>query len=270
MNPSFFYLKIKAVAPPIPISAQTQAILDRADALGFDRPSGEKINLIVHFWLTSGMWATQDVIFNFAYNNPLYNNFKTINWKNPSGALLTIHGGMNQQPYGFEGNAIDGYLDTKFNPTIGTNNYKLNDASRGIVVYKQYLGTTSNSLLDCVGNRVYNSMYNTNTNQNKVNISFNVTPQLIDFSGEGYKLLIRDNSTKQRGVSATGTQETTINSVGLSNSNQVLLGSTSGGFFGNAGTSFYHMGGALPTSFYADFRTVYNNYLVSIGLNPNA
>lgn len=268
MNPSFFYLKRKAVAPPIPISAQTQAILDRADALGYARPSGEKINLIVNFWLTSGFWITQDIIFNFAYNNPLYNNFKTINWKNPNGALLTVNGGMIQQPYGYKGNGIDGYLDTKFNPAIGVNNYKLNNASRGIVVYENTDSVNAPDLiLDSANSRVYNSMYNGNINYNKINLSFSPSATPIDFVGKGYKLIVRDNSASQRGTSATGTQTSNDASVSLRNANQTILGTA---HFGMSGVSFYHMGEALPTSFYDDFRTVYNNYLVSIGLNPNA
>lgn len=254
-------------APPIPISAQTQAILDRADALGYARPSGDKINLIVHFWLTSGFWITQDIIFNFAYNNPLYDNFKTINWRNPNGALLTVNGGMIQKPYGYKGNGIDGYLDTKFNPAVGTNKYKLNNASRGIVVYDNTDSFNADGILDSANNRTYNSMYNASTPNNKINTNFNPNATPIDFVGKGYKLIVRDNSASQRGTSATGTQTSNDASVSLRNGNQTILGTM---YFGMSGISFYHMGEALPTSFYADFRTVYNNYLVSIGLNPNA
>lgn len=252
---------------PIPMLMQTQAILDRADLLGFARPDGQKINVLINFLITSGMWAKMDIIFNFAYNNPLYNDFKRINWKNPSGSLLLVEGGIIQRPYGYEGDGISGYLNTQFNPAIGTNKYTLNNASRGIVVYKETNSFNAEGILDCANNRTYNCMYNGNTPFSKINVSFAPSSSSINFLLKGYKLIARDNSTAFRGTSVNGTQVITDPSVSLRNEPQTILGPI---YFGKSGVSFYHMGESLPTTFYDDFRVAYNSYLATIGLSGNA
>lgn len=252
---------------PIPMLMQTQAILDRADLLGFARPDGQRINILINFLITSGMWEKMDIIFNFAYNNPLYNDFKRINWKNPNGSLLLVEGGIIQRPYGYEGDGISGYLNTQFNPTIGINKYTLNNASRGIVVYKETNSGNSDGILDCANQRVYNSMYNGHTLFNKINTSFSTASSLINFLSKGYKLIVRDNSTAFRGTSVNGTQTVNDASISLRNEPQTILGPS---HFGKSGVSFYHMGESLPTTFYDDFRVAYNSYLATIGLTGNA
>lgn len=77
---------------------ETQAIIDRAVLEGFTLPSPATlsyINTLISVMIADGYWTKRDLILNFAYNDLICRDFSRINWKNPSGALMTRVGFTN-------------------------------------------------------------------------------------------------------------------------------------------------------------------------------
>lgn len=80
---------------------ETKAIIDRAVSEGFTLPSTptlEYINTLIYSMKADGYWSKRDLILNFAYNDLNCQDFSRINWKNPTGALMTRTGFTNLIP----------------------------------------------------------------------------------------------------------------------------------------------------------------------------
>lgn len=67
--------------------------------------------------------------------NPIYGN-----------GMATSHGGITYSEMGYEGNAIDAYINTHYNPVQTGQNYTLNNAAFGGVCAKIESGNTAQSL----------------------------------------------------------------------------------------------------------------------------
>jgi hypothetical protein len=117
----------------ISFTTEYQAILDRATALGYTKPSAaqqlEQNQLIIDL-KAAGIWDDCDVIRIAANDGSAA--FGTLNWKNPSTFQATL---INSPSFvsngGYLGNGTTSYINENFAPSDGTN-YSLNDASEFI------------------------------------------------------------------------------------------------------------------------------------------
>ncbi len=166
--------------------------------------------------------------------------------------------------YGFLGNNSNlpvPFINTNFNPTIGINQYTLNNASRDFVINN----TITNSYVDSAGGTLEN-VIRLNNFANRINSGVNAVLNLFTAT-LGYKALNRINSTQIVSVNTSVAVTNTLNSTTMSNRKQHLFNSS---FSGSAiYLTYYSMGAEVVTEGQL-FRTAYNNYLTNIGLTPIA
>ena len=79
---------------------------------------------------------------------------------------------------------------------------------------------------------------------------------------------MRDSSTNVRLQNGATITNSVATSTAIQNATQVLLRGSS--FWVDATMSMYYMGGSLSNTQISNFRTYYNQYLVSIGLTAFA
>lgn len=120
------------------LDADYQAVLTRANALGYPIPSSAQQivqNQLVLDLKAGGIWNKLDVLYIFANNGGI--DFSTLNWKAPTLRQASLNNPLTfTTNQGITGSS-SGWINTTFNPTIGTNNYKVADASRYIYVRTQ-------------------------------------------------------------------------------------------------------------------------------------
>ena len=101
---------------------ETEAIFARARTEGFTAPDihiKKKINALIYSLKCGGLWSKLACLYWGAYNSGTgFTNFRRINLRNPSGALAVHYGGVALTNYGWLGNALNGYVDTGFNPVL--------------------------------------------------------------------------------------------------------------------------------------------------------
>jgi hypothetical protein len=182
----------------IPVGGFTteyQAILDEATTLTYTLPSGANQtiqNQIIVDMKADGLWTTTDAMFYFKGDGG--NNFKKINWKNPTGdkALEVGAGALVYASTGIKGDGTN-YLDLKWNPTDDGTNYLQNDFS---IAFDIVTIQTSNSRL--ISGKVTGArsleIYNISTW-----VYFNSTGtgarSFIDFSTTGFFIADFDTNT---------------------------------------------------------------------------
>jgi hypothetical protein len=112
-------------------SAEYQAVLDRATALGYTQPSPDqkaKQNKLVQSLKDAGIWDLLDVFYVFATDGD--SDFATLNWKAPSANQATkVNTPTFTSNQGFTGNGTSSYLNTNFTPSTQGVNYTTNAAS---------------------------------------------------------------------------------------------------------------------------------------------
>ncbi|QEE51027.1 hypothetical protein FUA48_16020 [Flavobacterium alkalisoli] len=180
--------------------------------------------------------------------------------------LFMLYGGLTYGAYGFEGNGLDGYIDTQFNPAIMGRNYTLNDASRMYVLYKDG-GNSSRREGILASNRNCTFGLSSTT-------AIRINQSLTDFSGgvptleTGLKALVRDSSEAVRYINGDTEYARTVTSSSIISANQILLGF--GGVYGTDGMSEYLMGGSITMAQIQGHRANINNLLAGFGLNQIA
>ena len=182
-------------------------------------------------------------------------NFNRIDFIKPT-RLGTYNGGLTYSLGGIKGNGTNAYFGTSFNPATDATNYTLNDASRGVFVSENSVG--SNNTLD--GN-ASGSNISLNISYNQQRINQGVTNQNIalDFSGTGLKILNRTSATQCSGISNTVITSTTSSSTSIDNDQQVVL--RRGTLYGSARIGLYFMGSSLTLEEYNIINNAYNNYI---------
>ena len=117
-------------------SAEYQAILSRATALGYTLPSATqqaKQNQLILALKSASVWDKLDVFYMFANNGS--KEFALINWKIPSSNLGTIVGSnLTFNANGFLGGASS-FINTNYNPATQATNLSLTNASFGVWKY---------------------------------------------------------------------------------------------------------------------------------------
>jgi hypothetical protein len=208
---------------------------------------------------SSGVWAKLDVFYNFANNGSA--NFGTLNWKSPTTKQCTFETSPSNfiSNQGIQGTGL-GFINTNFNPTIGTNNYVQNNASRFLYMYAE--GVSTNVSLDGVLVNTRNSMLRSLTSAQRINqAALGVSPA-FNFNGtRGMKSIHRTNATNVELFNGTTQENRTAASSVMENSTQTILKASSTIEFGTHTVSMYAMGASLVSenaSFVADYNTYIN------------
>jgi hypothetical protein len=233
-----------------------QAILDYATTQGYTLPSaGQQTlqNQLVVDLKAAGVWSKLDTFAVFATDGN--SDFALIDW-----IRLSQYTAVNSPTFttndGFTGNGTSSYIDTNFNPTIGTNNFTLNNACIGGV--KNIKTGNAAYFLGCsvAGNNV---MRGSSSSLNRINqTTFNSTPS-ADFSTYNFVALHRDSSTSVAYSYDNSITVATSNSVSIPNSNQWIL--RTGTIYANFGARMYFSGSNLiaeNTDFYNAWINYYN------------
>lgn len=241
--------------------ADYKAVLDRGTALSYTLPTlaQQKLqNTLLMNMKADGVWAKLDVFYNFANNGS--QEFGTLNWKSPTTRQSTLIGTPNFiSNQGFQGTGTS-YIDTNFNPTIGTNNYLQNNASRYVYMYTA--GVSTNVSLDGILLNTRNSITRASSTAQRINQAGSTSTPVFDYnSTRGTKSIHRTNSTNIELFNGTTQESRTVTSSAMENSNQTILRGTSATVFATHTISMYAMGASLVSenaAFVADYNTYIN------------
>jgi hypothetical protein len=240
---------------------QYKAVLDKAILEGFTLPiDAEKIkqnNLMISL-KSSGGYAKADHILVLATNSN--ENFTRIDWKTPTRLATLVNAPTFVSKKGFQGGGTS-CIDTNFNPTVGTNKYTQNNASRYV-----FMDTASGTgVFDGCGTTDRNLIFRNGLSNQKINSNVALTGGLVNFTAtRGMKSIHRTSSTNVELFNDTTQDSRTALSSTMSPSNQTILrsGSTSA-IYGAHTISFYMMGESMVSENSA-IVTAVNNYLNSL------
>lgn len=248
---------------------ETEAIFAKAKLENFTIPElsiKTRINIIIFGLRSNGIWDKLSCFYWGALaSGSSYTNFRRINWKNPFGNLATNYGGITLTNYGWLGNALNGYVDTGFNPVLhGGSIYTQNNACVGAVVYQatalagQYSNIWGNNSSTIYANNGVAYQYINSAIQPSGGRSF---------SGTGLKLLNRFDAASN--ISYPQNSAVTQASQALVSENiNILRAATTG--YSDVGVTCFFMGKALETKEYNVIQALCNTALGSLGLNKIA
>lgn len=231
-----------------------ESILNYATTQGYTKPSAAqqiKQNKLLVDLKTAGVWSKLDTFAIFATDGN--SDFALIDWKR-----LTQYTAYNSPTFstngGFTGNGTSSYIDTNFNPTVGTNNYLLNDAGRFYWVDNrtgvQWEGVSSGGI---------NDSRNATSNLHRINSSvFNAS---VVFNVDEFHAINRTSSTNVEVFTNTTQFSRTATSTSIFNSNQFIL--RGGGTYNGSRFRMYAMGGNLVAE-NTDFYNALNTYFTSL------
>ena len=235
--------------------AEYKAILDYATTNSYALPSEAqrlKQNTLLSSLKTSGVWSKLDTFANFATDGST--QFALIDWKRLTQytAILSPTFTTNE---GFTGNGTSSYISTNFNPTIGTNKYLLNNASR--YIYTLNVVNIFDGVELSAENRIGTSGTAQRINQGSIviNSAYSFT------TGAGMKSIHRTSSTNVELFSGTTQASRTANSNSVVNANQLISRSLL--TYSANRVSMYAMGASLVTENTA-FVNAYNTYISSL------
>lgn len=213
-----------------------------------------------------GVWSSLDTFVLFALNDTDLDDFSLYDYKRRT--FYTAFGGVSYTPYGWEGNGVDGYLSSNFNPATMGINYTLNDARRGTIIYFSEGTTSSLGSIDSTSTGQANRMIAGNFTAQRINQAGNNLNAAVNLAGLGLTEINRDNDTDVRLIKGATESNRTAASTTVFSDSQRLLVSTNG--FADLGLSTYYMGASRTFAQTQDFRTATNNYLTRRGLTPIA
>ena len=240
--------------------ADYQAILNYATTNDYTLPTETqrlKQNQLLIDLKNAGVWNKLDTFANFATDGST--QFALIDWKR----LVQYNASTSPtftENEGFTGNGTSSYIDTNFNPTIGSNNYLQNNASRYLYMYM----ASGTSALDGVTTAGFNNMTRNSTANQRINSTLGLTGGNFDFNAtRGMKSIHRTSSLNVTlfNDNTASTPQRTSSSTSLRSENQFIL--RSGGLYGAHEVSMYAMGANLVSE-NAAFVTAYNTYINSL------
>ena len=255
----------------IPTNNELQQIINRAYAEGFTLPSttilGHCDTLITEM-KADGVWNVSDVYYNFAYNDVALSDFARINWMNPYGGLglALVTAGVTATIGGFKTTPTTP-INLRFNPSLASYNYTLNNAGRMFVIRTD--ATTGFYYDGDLGGSALNRLYRlgSTASEIKINSSNVFAASSIVVNGTGLKSLMRDSSNSVRFQNKTSlhtsSQVSTALPTNFQSASLLSVGS-------DAEYSNYWMGASINNTQIQNFRTYYNTYLTSIGLTAFA
>jgi hypothetical protein len=247
--------------------ADYQAVLNKANALGYTLPPYTqqiKQNNLVLALKAGGIWNKLDVFYVFAYDSSSGVDFGRINWKNPNSYLATLINPLTfTSNQGLQGDGLTAYIDTTFNPTIGTNNYQATNASRYVYLYSATVGQTGQlDGNDTVNNN--NIQRSGSTGNNRINQGTTTISPTFGYTGtKGMKSIHRTSNTDLTLFnSTTSATATNTGSASLPNLSQYILRS-GGSYSAHNRISMYSMGASLIAENTA-YVTAFENYINSL------
>ena len=234
--------------------ADYQAVLNYATTQGYSLPSAAqqtKQNKLLVDLKAAGIWSHLDTFAVFATDGN--SDFALIDWKR-----LTQYTAFNSPTFstngGFTGNGTSSYIDTNFNPTVGTNNYLLNDAGRFFWVDNrsgvQWEGVQSGGVND-----------SRNATSNLMRINSGAISSSVTFDVDEFHAINRTSSTDVELFTNTTQFSRTATSTTISNLNQFIL--RGGSNYNGSRFRFYAMGGNLVAE-NTDFYNALNTYFTSL------
>jgi len=241
--------------------ADYQAVLNYATTQGFTLPSAsqqELQNQLLVDLKAAGVWSKLDTFGVFATDGN--SDFALIDWKRLS-QYTAINSPTFSSNGGFTGNGTSSYVDTNFNPSIGTNQFTLNNASRIFWVDNRGVGATA---FDGTTGTSQNSSRNGSTGTITLNSGNTAATGIVNFNVDGWHSIHRVSSLSLNvylGSNATP-QIAALNSTGIFNSNQFIL--RLGTNYGNHRLRIYGMGSDFSSVQNTAFFNAINTYLTSI------
>jgi len=234
-----------------------QAVLTYATSLGYTLPSSgqrAKQNKLVVDLKAAGIWNKLDTLGVFATDGS--SDFALIDWKK-----LALYTAVNTPTFstngGFTGNGTSSYISTNVNLSIGTNNYKLNDAGR--FAWVDNIGT--NAGIDGTSTVRNNFVAISAVNNFKLNQDTTSQNIAVNLTGTGFKSINRVSSSSCVAFNNLTRTDTLSVSVIISNVIQWLLRQAT--TYGNSRIRFYAMGSSLVTEHTAFYNAI-NTYLTSL------
>lgn len=246
------------------LDVATQALIDKATTLGYTLPTNlNVIDTLIRGMKTIGIWSKLDAFYLHTQNGDV--NFKNLNIINPN-QHATAYGGLVWDESGSKGNGTNAYIDMNFSTNI--NHYTDSNASLFAVVNEN-----SNSVSDSLSTAVFGNQINANNQLiamdaqggNRLNFSLAVqfyTLNRLDYSGVGLKAL---TSNGDNYISKSKNNVLEFNQVITRALPSSLILHRKYTSYGNLGISCAGYGGYLTATELENFRTIFNNYLTSIG-----
>lgn len=233
--------------------ADYQALLNYATTQGYSLPSASQQalqNQLLIDLKNGGIWSHLDTFALFATDGN--SDFALIDWKR-----LVQYTAFNSPTFstngGFTGNGTSSYIDTNFNPTVGTNNYLLDDAGRFYWVDNrtgvQWEGVSTGGLND-----------SRNATSNLIRINSLALNSSVAFDVDGFHAINRTSSTNVELFTNTTQFSRTATSTSIFNGNQFIL--RGGGIYNASRFRMYAMGGNLTaenTAFYNALNTYFTS-----------
>jgi hypothetical protein len=222
-----------------------QDILDRGTALGYALPSdSQKIiqNNLVLSLKAGDIWDKLDVFYVFATGTGATTAFASLNWKAPASYQATLNNPLTFATNNGLTNTGTGSVSTTFIPSIGTNKYLLNNASRFAWIH-----TAGTGPIDGVSGSASNRMTFSGIPDTQ-NINNGTTSNAIGaLSGTGLKSINRPANNQIRvfqntNLSVSGSSA----SSGLTTTAQLVFRSLTN--YGTHTISVYGMGSSLVTA----------------------
>lgn len=234
------------------------AILNYATTQGYTKPSAAqqiKQNKLLVDLKDAGIWSKLDTFSVFATDGN--SDFALIDWKR-----LTQYTAVNSPTFttngGFTGNGTSSYIDTNFNPSIGTNNYTLNDANRSMYMDVRSGTTPMDGISIASRNRtIFSSSPAQQINQGTASNTSGFT----DWVNDGLHMLNRIDNTNVVGIIGTTSSARISSSVQVENATQWILRASTTYAAHRART--YSMGASLVAQANA-YNTAINTYLTSL------
>lgn len=250
------------------VTAEYQAILDRATTLGYSHPSAAqkiKQNTFLAALKTAGAWDELDVL--YMIWNDVAGNFWRINWKSPSNFEITEPAGSltKASNAGVTSNGTTTYGTTSWIPATNAVKYQLNDSS--IFVYINNESAQAKYAISVIGaasgeSRLApkwtdNNFYGT---MNSASSNFNT---YANASSIGFYQLVRDGASSlklYKNGSLVDTESKASNSLPATNPLLICSASTSGGTQSTYQIGFAAAGSAL-TSKASDIYNAWTAYI---------
>lgn len=247
-----------------PFSTETLNIISKARSLGYtlpDIPTTIAIDTLIADMKSIGVWTTNDIYRQFAYNNLSLDLFSLIDWKNPERALTTRTGDYIYTVNGYTAGGTSGFLDTVYNPATEGVNYTLNSARRSYVVI-----SPGNATIEAAGSTANNrtSLTAAGSTTQRINQGTNLINAAVNISGNGYTAIMRLDSTNIKFIKKDLEFDRTAASTSINSNNQHLLRTQS--VFSTNTLLSYSMGAPITYTQSQLYRAAYNKFLRTLGL----
>lgn len=217
---------------------------------------------------SNNLWNSFDAIYPFVGGTA---GAHSCNLKDVQLYSITWHGGLTHDANGVTGNGTNGYGDTGFDPTLGSDGFDLSSSSMG--VYSRTAAFSSGYLMGSFSNsrtyigELFQSAAN-NINTQGMSSDGNFFNSETDFSQ--HIIVSRTSNSSQTTYSKSGSNNTSSAVTSLTHGNLYLLALNALGTavtFSAVNLAFAFIGTGLDGSQIATLKTIINTYQTTLGRN---